>query len=141
MYLFKKLISNISFMGSFTESKKDIVFIAVASLITIIVIFMPTGFEESAAHTNAVRCRASIIKVNNEFVRTIGPVRHGFQNLEIKILSGKFKGITYTTTNNLTGKMEMDKIFSEGDNALVVLTLTNDGEVSLVTVNGSLSYG
>ncbi|MDR0444033.1 MAG: YibE/F family protein [Treponema sp.] len=134
MNVFKKTIARLSFLGSFKESGKDIVFIIVSCLLTVLVFIIPTGFEESGIQSNSVRCKARIVQVDNEYLTTIGPVRYGHQKLEIQVLSGRFKGKVFSTTNNLVGKMEMDKAFVEGENALVVLTLADDENVSMIRV-------
>ena len=135
----KKYLKNATFLGSIRaiygmESKRDVIFIAVVCLFTIMVFLLPTGFENSGIQSNSVRCKAKIIQVDNEYLITIGPVKYGHQKLEIQVLSGEFKGNSYSATNNLVGKMEMDKVFVKGDNALAVLTLTADKAVSMIQV-------
>jgi uncharacterized membrane protein len=70
------------------------------------------------------------MEVNNSRVKIIGPVKQGEQQFEVKILSGQFRGNVYPGSNNMMGKMELDKIFAPGDTALVVLSLAEDGTVS-----------
>ena len=129
-----------SFLGSLgfaianRESRRDTVFIAVAGLLTILTLFIPTGFEGSAVRANAVRARVRITAVNNERLKIIGPVRHGEQQLEAEILSGSFKGQLHSTSNNMMGKMEVDKAFIAGDVALAVLNLTEDGQIAHVQI-------
>jgi uncharacterized membrane protein len=48
-------------------------------------------------------------------LKIIGPVRQGEQQLEVKILSGRFKNQVHSSSNNMMGKMELDKAFVEGD--------------------------
>ena len=142
--IFKKDLIKISFPGSFRslfaktilgrESGRDIIFIITACLFTVIVFLIPTGFEHSGIQSNTVRCKASIISVDNEYLVAIGPVKYGHQKLEIQILTGRFKGNVYQTTNNLAGKMEMDKVFVKGDNAFTVLTVAGDDAVSMIRV-------
>ena len=139
MNLFKKTTGRLSFLGfrkifSLKESKKDIVFIIVSFLLTIAVFMIPTGFEDSGVQSNSVRCKVRITHADNQYLRTIGPVKYGHQILEIQVLRGKFKGAVYSTTNNLVGKMEMDKVFVAGEDALAVLTLADDGAVSMIRV-------
>ena len=132
--LFKKVITQISFLGCFKESRRDIFFIIVTCILTVIVFMIPTGFEKSGIQSNAVRCKACITQVDNTYLIAIGPVKYGHQILEIHILTGRFKGNTYSATNNLAGKMEMDKVFVKGENALTVITMANDETVSMVQV-------
>ena len=138
MKLFKKLTSVLSFPDfhreSFKESGKDILFIIVISIVTLIIFMLPTGFENSGVQSNAVRSRVRIVATDNSAVRTMGIIKYGDQRLDIQILSGNFKGEIYPTTNHLSGRMEMDKIFVEGEDALAVLTMADDGTISMIRI-------
>lgn len=112
------------------ESRRDAIFIAVTGLLTVLLLALPTGFEGSAIPANALRARVRVAEVNNEKLKIIGPVRQGEQQLEVEILSGSFKGQVHSTSNNLMGKMELDKVFMKDDIALAVLNLTEDGAVA-----------
>ena len=116
------------------ESGRDIVFIIVVCLSIAVVLLIPSGFENSGVQSNAVRCKVQILHVDNEYLVTIGPVKYGHQKLEILVTRGLFKGNIYPATNNLAGKMDMDKVFVEGDNALAVFTLTDDDNVSMIRI-------
>ncbi|MCL2265373.1 MAG: YibE/F family protein [Treponema sp.] len=124
----------VSFLGGFKESRKDIIFIITAGLFTILIFFIPTGFEGSAVQTNALRARARVVHVNNDQLKIIGPVRQGVQQMDVKILSGGFKGQVFQSSNHLMGKMELDKVFLEGDIALAVLSVNDDGKIAHVQV-------
>jgi uncharacterized membrane protein len=117
------------------ESRRDKIFTVTAALATLIILALPTGFEGSAGNAaNALRARGRITEVNNSKVKILGPVKQGEQQLEVKILSGKFRGNTYSTSNNMMGKMELDKIFSPGDTALVVLNLDENGDAAYAQI-------
>jgi uncharacterized membrane protein len=118
----------------FREFRRDAVFIAVTGLLTVLILLMPTGFEGSAAPVKAMRARVRIAEVNNEKLKIIGPVRQGEQQLEVEILSGPYKGQIHSSSNNLMGKMEVDKVFVNGDTALAVLNLAKDGGVAYAQV-------
>ena len=102
--------------------KRDAVLITVFSFLTIGLYFVPTGFKERSP-TNSVRCRGRIIKVDNSEIIQRGIVKLGTQDLTVKILDGPYAGTDIRSVNELIGKMELDKIFAEGDTALMVLTL------------------
>jgi uncharacterized membrane protein len=123
-----------SLIGS-RESKRDAVFIVVAGLLTALMLVVPTGFEDnrgSAAATLSARAKVRVVEVNNEKLKVIGPVRQGEQQLEVEIVSGRFKGQVHRTSNNLIGKMELDKVFLPGDTAFAVLNLTEAADVPSV---------
>jgi uncharacterized membrane protein len=125
----------ISFLGlGFKESRRDIVFIALAGLLTVLMLALPTGFEGSAVQARAERVRVRVTEVNNEKLKIIGPVRQGEQQLEVTILSGRFKGQVHSTSNNLMGKMEVDKVFMTGNIALAVLSLNEDDTITYAQI-------
>jgi uncharacterized membrane protein len=132
--IFKNVILRLSSLGIFKQSRKDTVFILVAGLLTVLIFLIPTGFEGSGVHTNSVRAKALITEVNNDRVKIIGPIRQGDQELGIKILSGKYKGREFNSSNHLMGKMELDKVFLKGDKAFVVISLDEQGEVTYARV-------
>jgi uncharacterized membrane protein len=138
MKQFKKVMPSLggaaSFLGYYKESGRDTAFIITAGLLTLLILIVPTGFKGSAVQANAVRSRVRVIEVNNERLKIIGPVRQGEQQLEVKILSGRFKNQIYSSSNNMMGKMELDKAFVSGDIAFAVLNLTESGEVAHVQI-------
>jgi len=135
-HIFRQFIPPSSFLTPhyFKESRRDIVFIIVTILLTLLILAVPTGFKGSAVQANAVRAKVRVIEVNNERVKIIGPVRQGEQQLEVRILSGKFKDQIHSSSNNMMGKMEIDKVFLEGDLALAVLNLSEDGKIAHVQI-------
>jgi len=128
------LVTRFSFLGNFKQSRRDAVFIAVAGLLTIIVLLIPTGFKGSAVYTNSKGVRVRVVEVNNERLKIIGPVRQGEQQIEVEILSGPFKGQVHYTSNHMMGKMEIDKVFLKGDIAFAVLNLTENGDIAHVQI-------
>jgi uncharacterized membrane protein len=111
-------------LPGFHKSKRDAVFTLVAGILTALMLGLPTGFEGSAAPSE--RAKVKVVEVNNEKLKVIGPVRQGEQQLEVEIVSGRFKGQIHAASNNLIGKMELDKVFLPGDAAFAVLNLTAD---------------
>jgi len=124
----------ISFLGRYKESRRDAIFIVITGLLTFLILFIPTGFEGSAVQANAVRAKVRVTEVNNERLKIIGPVRQGEQQLEVQILSGRFKGQVHSSSNHMMGKMELDKAFVAGNIAFAVLNLTEGGEIAHVQV-------
>jgi uncharacterized membrane protein len=133
---FDKLTPHLPFFipHRFKETKRDAVFIIVAGLLTLLILAVPTGFRGSAVQANAVRARVRVIDVNNERLKIIGPVRQGEQQLEVKVLSGRFKNQVHSSSNNMMGKMELDKAFVSGDIAFAVLNLNESGEIAHVQI-------
>ncbi|MDR2663307.1 MAG: YibE/F family protein [Treponema sp.] len=111
------------------ETRRDIAFVLISSLLTVLFFIIPTGFEGASQAAGSERVRGKIVEVNNERIITIGPVKQGEQQLEVEIRSGRFKGQIFSGSNNLMGKMELDKIFSLGDSVLVVVSVSEDGGI------------
>jgi uncharacterized membrane protein len=117
------------------DRKRDILFVFLALFTSIGILSIPTGFSTPFPRGTYQWAKARIIHVDNQTVQTIGPSKHGSQQLELEIRTGTFKGRRFTATNNLLGKIELDKFFSSGNDAFVVLDLTSDGtDVAYVNV-------
>ena len=104
--------------------KRDAVLAAIFSILTFILCFIPTGFENRQPK-NSVRCKGRIIAVNNSEVKQYGIVKIGTQDLFVKILDGPFAGKKVRADNEIIGKLELDKVFKVNDTALMVLSLKN----------------
>ncbi|MCW7753519.1 YibE/F family protein [Desulfobotulus sp. H1] len=94
-------------------------------LMTLILFFLPTGFEERK-DPNSLRCRGEIVEVDNAFLRQYGMVRTGSQNIVLRVVSGERKGELVNSANHLLGKLDLDRLYQVGDRVLVVLTLEKD---------------
>ncbi len=71
---------------------------------------------------------AKVTSVDNSVLRQIGPVKEGEQQLEIRIITGRFSGRVFKSSNNLVGKMEIDKLFAPGDRVFTVIDLVDGGK-------------
>lgn len=107
--------------------KADALFTALTALLTLACFLVPTGFEGGSQAAGSERARARVIEVNNDKLLRLGPVRQGEQQLEVEVLSGRFAGRVFAGSNILMGKIELDKLFEEGDIVLAVISLGADG--------------
>lgn len=117
--------------------KHNVVLVFIFSVLSLILFFIPTGFEENI-EKNALRCRGEVVEVDNSSIRQFGMVKSGDQGVALKILDGPFKGRVLQGNNPLLGRMDRDNVFEVGDTALVVLSLDDDGEI--VFVNPQAHY-
>lgn len=101
--------------------------VAFFTLLTVGLFFLPTGFEERR-DPGSVRAQGEILEVDNTHVQRFGLINTGSQELTVRITSGPFAGTVVPSANHLLGKLDMDKLFQEGDRALVVLTV-RDGKI------------
>ena len=92
----------------------------------IVLLLLPTGFEDALDYQEAERCTALVLSVDDSAIIDTGLVRSGEQRCELEILNGQFEGETAVGINMLNGSLEQDKIFAPGDKALVVIS--HDGD-------------
>lgn len=108
--------------------RRDAVLVAVFSCLSVILLLLPTGYEERV-QKNSVRCRGRIIAVDNSDVKQYGMIRAGDQTVRLEILDGDYKGTVLAANNPLLGQMDRDKVFETGDTVLVVLSLDDKGQM------------
>lgn len=107
--------------------KRDLFLVILFSCCSAFLYFVPTGFE-NRFQKNSVRCRGRVIAVDNADILQTGILKQGVQALTVKLLDGPYAGREVSATNQVLGKLEIDKMFAEGDVALMVLSL-KDGEL------------
>ena len=95
-------------------------------VLTVGLFVMPDWFETPYQPAEGVRVRGRVTQVDNSLIQQYGILKAGSQSLTVEILSGDFKGQRVDARNDLIGKMETDKMFAEGDVAMVILTVTDD---------------
>lgn len=105
----------------------------VCILVIIILLLIPTGYENRVQYQSADRCSGKVISVDNSSIVDIGLVRSGEQRCTIKLTDGEFKGKEVIGVNMLQGSLEQDKIFEAGDKVLVVVS-HKEGVISNVTM-------
>jgi uncharacterized membrane protein len=115
-------------MRSFLPGRRwrDLLFCLVIALATALVLAIPSRFAPPGEGGQSEGTLARVERVDDSMIKVIGPLKHGEQQLTIRILTGRFAGRTFETTNNLVGKMEIDKYFAPGDRAFAVLDLAGD---------------
>lgn len=98
----------------------------VCFLLVVVLLFIPTGYEDFQVFTESYICSARVLATDESAIVDTGLVRSGEQICAIKILSGRFKGQITDGKNALNGSLEQDKIFAAGDKALVRINYQND---------------
>lgn len=112
------------------EKRLDIVLTLAFALLTG-ALLLPTGFEERLpTDTQAVRARITAVDDSN--VRQYGVVLEGDQRVEATVLEGPLSGQSVWADNLFLGKLELDKQFKPGDEALLALTMSGGRVVSAV---------
>lgn len=105
----------------------------IASLICIIILLLiPTGFEGALQFKDAIKCKATVLSIDNSRIVDTGLIRSGQQVCTIRFKNGHFKGQTTEGWNMLNGSLEEDKLFAPGDIAQVIVH--HDGE-NIISAN------
>ncbi|MFP4522693.1 MAG: YibE/F family protein [Fibrobacterota bacterium] len=113
------------------KKKADRIFVVFVAVLSIVLFLIPTGFENPFLRSLTERAPARVIAVNNEDLQKHGIILTGTQVLDVKILSGVFRGDTLKARNVLIGQMSIDNIFIEGDKVLTVLKTDKEtGKIS-----------
>ncbi len=116
--------------------KKDIIMLAVFIMLTVGLYFLPNKFDHR--DDGAVRCTATVVKVDNSEITNYGLILKGEQLITVRVDGGEFAGKEYDANNQLLGQLDRDKLFKPGDTAYVILTVNSDREV--VFVNPQAHY-
>ena len=106
----------------------------VAILMMAILMVLPTGYEDAVIYKGTDKVKAKVISTDESTVKSSGLIQSGEQFCEVELLGGKFKGKTTRAVNMLSGSLESDKIFEEGDIAHVVVSYSGD-KISSVTMS------
>jgi uncharacterized membrane protein len=115
------------------KKQSDILFTGILLAASLILVFAPTGFEDAKAY-RAKLYTGTVVSADDTFVRQFGIVKTGDQKLDVKMESGPFRGKIIAATNHLSGKMEIDSIFREGNSVLVNVDLNADGSIASADV-------
>ena len=103
----------------------------VTLIILIVLIVIPTGFEEAVIYKGTDRTTAEVLETDESMLIDSGVIRSGEQKCSIKLLGGRFKGQIVDGINLLNGSLEQDKLFEQGDKALVVISYQEDKIISV----------
>lgn len=98
----------------------------VCVVLILVLLILPTGYEDAVQYQTAERCVAEVTAVDNSSIIDTGLVRSGEQRCALLFTSGAFKGMTATGVNMLQGSLEQDKLFEVGDRALVVISYSGE---------------
>lgn len=107
---------------------KNVIFSIVCLVLIGILLVIPTGFEKQI-YVNAEGVKAKVISTNESAVYSNGLLKQGTQTANIEILQGTHKGEQVEATNFLTGQLEFDKFFKNGDKAFVLLEQDEEGKI------------
>ena len=103
-------------------------------------VLVPTGFDR-AIYVNATGARARVLATDDSMMHQTGLMRSGEQRCTILVLSGKHKGeVIKDAINMLSGKLEFDKVFTEGDIAWALLEQDAEHDDQVIFANLQEQY-
>lgn len=106
----------------------------IAIVLILILIALPTGYEDALIYQGTDKVKARVVSTDESAVRSSGLIQSGEQYCQVELLEGRFEGEETRAVNMLSGSLESDKIFEEGDVAHVVVSYDDDG-ITSVTMN------
>ncbi|MFV0423732.1 YibE/F family protein [Oleidesulfovibrio sp.] len=122
------------------KGKMDTVLVLVFAVLSLALWYTPTGFE-NRMDANAIRCKGRVVSESSEGLQQHTLIKVGYQALEVEALDGPYKGQRFSVLNQLQGRMDIDKVFSTGDAALLVITHKADGRVDTVVAQDHYRLG
>jgi len=84
--------------------------------------------SENTKKKNIIDIRGQVMKVDNSNVVESGIIKLGCQELIVKIIEGNYSDNEIKAINLLSGKMDMDNFYKEGDKLIVGARL-DDGKI------------
>lgn len=106
----------------------------IALFLIVILTVLPTGYEDAVIYKGTDKVKARVLSTDESTVKSSGLIQSGEQFCEVEILNGKFKGKKMRAVNMLSGSLESDKIFKEGDIAHVVVSYSKE-KITSVTMS------
>ena len=110
----------------FLKQKNVFLTILIGLILIDVLIAIPTGYEDALIYKGTERAVGKVVEVDNSAIVTSGLIQSGEQTCKLIIENGIFKGEELEGVNFLSGSLEKDKIYQEGDKAL--LTISYDGK-------------
>ena len=119
---------------SFLKKKSMLLIITIGLILTAILIAIPTGYEDALIYQGMERAVGEVVAVDNSAIKSSGVIQSGEQSCTLLIQDGTFKGQEIEGVNFLSGSLEKDKIFKEGDKVFVAISHDN-GEIASVIIS------
>lgn len=107
-------------------------FLVGISIVIVVLIILPTGFEGALQFKDAEKCKVLVEEVDNSSLIDTGLIRTGQQICKVRFLTGRFEGQTSFGWNMLGGSLSQDKLFRPGDKAQAVV---HHDEGEIISIN------
>ena len=119
----------------FIPQRRDAVMCIILIAASVAAAFIPPYCKEEQPGRKE---KAQVISVDNSAVMNMGLLMRGSQMLEVKILSGKYKGQIFRASNELRANMELDKMFAEKD--IILVGIMHNADPASDTINAQDYY-
>ena len=117
--------------NSFRKNIKDYLPVLLYTIVFILLLLIPTGYEDAILYQGMDRTTAKVHNTDNSMLLSTGLIQSGEQRCKLQLLGGRFQGEITEGINMLNGSLEQDKLFSDGDRALVVISYKDDRIISV----------
>lgn len=107
--------------------------VLVCIALIVILLLWNTGF--SSVFQESEICAAAVTETDNSQIIDTGLIQSGEQRCKLYFLYGSFKGQEAVGTNMLNGSLEQDKIFHQGDTALVRINYADEKILSVSMID------
>ena len=119
----------------FIPQRRDAVMCIILIAASVAAAFIPPYCKEEQPGRKE---KAQVISVDNSAVMNMGLLMRGSQMLEVKILSGKYKGQIFRASNELRANMELDKMFAVND--IILVGIMHNADPASDTINAQDYY-
>lgn len=116
------------------DKRRNWIFCIVVGLLCVALGYLPSGYP-ARAPANSTRERVKVLSVDNGNLAPLGIVYSGAQEVEVQILSGRWKGSEVNAANTLNSALEKDKLFAAGDVGLAIIHADESGPTSATMVD------
>lgn len=106
--------------------RRELYFIIIVAISIVTMLLLPTGYENPKLTQNLLYEKGEVTAVDNSELSEISIVTLGGQLLDVRLLSGDFRGEVVSAKNILIGDKRTDKVFQLGDRVLCVVRLSSD---------------
>lgn len=120
--------------------KRDFIFVTLVAVVTVGLLFIPSGIPEQGVDLETVRAKARVTDLDNSELMQLGMVQIGAQTVTLRLISGPHTGGQLIARNELLGKMELDEVYLENEPVLVEYTAP-DGKPAEGTLRGRYRLG
>ncbi len=120
-------------------SRHDICILAVLAVCSLLLAMIPA--PRSIAAQSGYKGLARVLEVDDSALVRHDLLLFGSQLLKVRMLHGRYKGMTFKANNELRAQLELDKLFRPGDTAVVVFPSGEIKEGDMLTAQDHSRLG